>query len=287
MFQSPKMLADSYALLGGFCYLPPQEAYSKAKSEALRALALDPMLAEAHGSLALVKYRFDWDWAGAEASFRRAIELKPGYAMARLWFGVYLTLMGRFEAGLSEVDRALRLDPLSLVVHWTRGYSLYYARNYDAALEQYAKLLAIDPTFARVHFDIGLTHVQLGRFTRGIEEIRKGIDLLEHNPGLLATLGYAYARAGDRPEAERILAELQGLSKRQYVSPYSTALVHLGLGDIDATFAWLEQSLALREDALVSLRVNPRLDPLRPDPRFGSLLARIGLPPFVPDAADA
>ena len=280
-------LADSYALLGGFTYLPPQEAYSKAKSEALRALALDPTLAEAHGSLALVKYRFDWDWAGAEVSFRRAIELKPGYAMARLWYGVYSTLMGRFETGLAEVDRALQLDPLSLVVHWTRGYSLYYARRYDAALEQYAKLLAIDPTFARVHFDIGLTHVQLGHFTRAIEEIRKGIDLLEYNPGLLATLGYAYARAGDRPEAERILAELQALSKRQYVSPYSTALVHLGLGDIDATFDWLEQSLALREDALVSLRVNPRLDPVRADPRFGSLLARIGLPPTDPDAAEA
>ena len=280
-------LADAYSLLGGFGYLPPREAYAKSKQEALRALALDPTLAEAHAALATVQYRFDWDWSGADKSFRLAIQHNPGYAIAHHWYGVYLTLMGRFEPGLAAVDRALELDPLSVSVHWTRGYVLYYNRRPDDAIAQYQRALAIDPTFARVHVDIGLVHVQQGLHAQGIEEIRKGIDLLEPIPGLLATLGYAYAHAGDHAEAERILAELQALAKRHYVSPYTIALIHVGMQAHDAAFDWLEKSLDLREDALASLRINPRFDPLRPDPRFARLLERIGLPAATPPAPAA
>jgi tetratricopeptide (TPR) repeat protein len=265
-------------LLGGFGYLPPQEAYAKAKIEAVQALELDPTLAEAHSSLAQVKYRFDWDWDGADEEFRLALRYNPGYANAHHWFGVYLALMGRFEAGLGEVEQALRLDPLSLVVNWTKGYVLYYMRRFDAALEQYRRTLAIDPTFARVHVDVGLVHLLQGGFQAGIEEIQKAMGLMEQSPSLLASLGYAYALAGDRAEVERILSELQSLSKRQYVSPFTIALVHVALDDKTRAFEWLEKSFAQREDALVSLQVNPRLDPLRSDPRFAALMGRMRFP---------
>jgi TolB-like protein/Tfp pilus assembly protein PilF len=271
-------LADAYALLGGFGYVPPHEAYTKAKSEAVRALELDPSLAEAHSSLATVHYRFDWDWSRAETEFQLAIHHNPGYSTAHLWYGVYLAFMGRFDAGLAEIQRALELDPMSLVVNWTRGYVLYYSRRFDDALEQYRRTLAIDPTFARVHIDVGLIHTLQGRFQEGITEIHKAMALMEDSPSLLASLGYAYALAGDRAEAERILGDLEALSKRRAVSPYSIALVHVGLGAHDDAFAWLEKAFAQREDALVSLVVNPRLDPLRSDPRFADLRRRIGLP---------
>jgi serine/threonine-protein kinase len=269
-------LADAYAILGGFGYLPPQEAYSKAKIEALKALSLDETLAEAHSCLATVKYRFDWDWAGADAEFKLALQHNPGYVTAHLWYGVYLVLMERFDEGLAQVDEALQRDPLSLVVNWTRGYLLYYTRRFDDALEQFARTLAIDPTFARVHIDVGLVHSLQGRFQDGVREIQKAMRLMEESPSLLASLGYAYALAGDREEALRILADLEALSKRQHLSPFTVALVHVALQDREQAFHWLERSLEQREDALVSLRVNPRLDPLRDDLRFAGLLRRMG-----------
>ncbi len=271
-------LADAYALLGGFSFMPPQEAYAKAKLEAARALELDPTLAEAHVSIATVRYRFDWDWEGAEKSFRLGLKHNSGYATGHHWYAVFQSLLGRFDAALASMDRAIDLDPLSIAVNWSKGYIFYYMRRYAAAIEQGRQALAIDPTFAHVHVDIGLAHVMQGDFQAGIEAIRKGIDLLEPSPRLLAPLGYAYGRAGDKQEARRILADLVAMAKRHYVSPFILAMLHVGLDEVDPAFAYLEQSLTLREDALVSLTVNPRLDPLRSDPRFATLLQRVGLP---------
>jgi tetratricopeptide (TPR) repeat protein len=225
-----------------------------------------------------VAYRFDWDWDGAERAFQQALQSNPGYAAAHLWYAVFLILMRRFDAGMARIERALALDPLSVVVHWTHGYLLYYSRRFDAALEQHARAAALEPTFARVHVDTGLIHALRGEFPAAIASVHKGISLLEDSPGLLATLGYVYALAGDHDEARRILDELAVRSKRHPVSPFTVAMIHVGLGDPGAAFAWLERSLEQREDALVSLAVNPRLDPLRGDPRFATLIARLGLP---------
>jgi tetratricopeptide (TPR) repeat protein len=216
-------LADAYSLLGGFGYLPAAEAYSKARIEVTTALELDPALAEAHSTLATVEYRYDWDWDGAEREFRLALDSNPGYATAHVWYAVFLVLMGRFEAGLARVDHALVLDPMSVVVQWTRGYILYYTRQFDAALEQYRRTLALDPTFARVHIDVGLVHALRGDFRTAIDELQKALALLEDNPGLLASLGYVYALAGDHDEARRILAELALRSKRRPVSAFTLA----------------------------------------------------------------
>ena len=271
-------LADAYAMLGGFGYLPPQEAYTKARIEATKALELDPSLAEAHGSLGLVKYRFEWDWEGAEHAFQRALESNPGYAMAHTWYGVYLVLMGRFDEGTRAITRALELDPLSVVTHWTYGYLLYYMRRFDDALAQYERTLALDPTFARVHFDVGIVHALRGRVPSAVMEIQKTMDLLEQSPSLLASLGWVYGVSGDRAEALRILEELRGAAKRQPVSPFTVALIHVALRDFESAFEQLERSFERREDALVSLKVNPRVDPLRADPRFADLVRRVGLP---------
>jgi serine/threonine-protein kinase len=271
-------LAEAYALLGGFLYLPASEAYSKARIEVTRALELDPNLAEAHATLAMVKYRYEWDWSGCEREFRLALQTNPSYAMAHSWYAVFLVLMQRFEAGLASMDAALALDPMSVVQQWTRGYILYYTRDFDAALQQHRQALAMDPTFARVHVDAGIIHALRGDYRLAIEEVQKAASLLEDNPGLLASLGYVYALAGDRDEAHRILADLAARSKRRPVSPFTVALIHVGLGDVDAAFEWLGRSLEQREDALVSLKVNPRIDPLRGDPRLDALMRRVGLP---------
>ncbi len=271
-------LADAYSFMGGYGYIPSREAYSKAKVEAVKALKLDPTLAEAYTSLGTVQYRYDWDWAGAEESFRKAIQLNPGYIIAHLWFGVFLVLTGRFPEGLAEVRKAMDLDPLSIVVHWTMGYVNYYARDYERAIEAGRRAIDLDPAFARVYVDIGLCLIQQGKNQEGIYEIQRGISLLERNPSLMATLSYAYAISGEKAEAERLLQDLIEEARRQYVSPYSYSLVCIGLGKRDEAFEWLEKAFETREDALVSLKVNPRFDSLRSDTRFQSMLRRIGLP---------
>jgi serine/threonine protein kinase/Tfp pilus assembly protein PilF len=270
-------LADAYAFMGGYGYIPSREAYTKSKEEAIQALELDPTLAEAHTSLATVKYRYDWNWKDAEDSFRKAIELNPGYITAHHWYGVFLVLTGRFQEGLAAVRKAAELDPLSIVIQWTLGYIYYYAREYDNALDACHRAIELDPAFARVYIDIGLCYIQQGKTQEGIYEIQRGIALMDRNPGLMATLAYAYGIAGQRNEAQKILQKLMDESKRQFISPYNFALVHIGLGDCDEAFAALDRAFEGREDALVSLKVNPRFDPLRSDPRFQSLLKRIGL----------
>jgi len=270
-------LADAYSFMGGYGYFPSREAYTKANAEAVKALELDPSLAEAHTSLATVKYRYDWNWKGAEESFRKALELNPGYITAHHWFGVFLVLRGRFKEGLAEVERAAVLDPLSVVIQWTLGYLYFYSRDYEKGLKACWRALELDPAFARVYIDIGLCYIQQSRNQEGIYEIQRGIALLDPNPSLLATLAYGYGMLGQKEEAKKILGDLLEESNRQYVSPYSFALIYIGLGDKDQAFECLDKAFERREDALVSLKVNPRFDSLRSDARFDALLKRIGL----------
>ena len=270
-------LADAYSFMGGYGYFPSREAYTKSKLEAIKALELDPTLAEAHTSLATVQYRYDWNWSEAEQSFRKALELNPGYITAHHWYGVFQVLTGRFEEGLQKVEQAAHLDPLSVVIQWTLGYIYYYARDYEKALKACWRALELDPAFARVYIDIGLCYIQQSKNLEGIYEIQRGMSLLDPSASLLATLGYAYGILGQKEEAQKILADLVEDSKRQYISPYSFALVHIGLGDKERAFDELEKAFERREDALVSLKVNPRFDSLRNDPRFHTLLQRIGL----------
>lgn len=278
--QDPKLalaysgLSDCYGLLAGFHYIDMAEGYARARDLALRSLEIDDSLAEGHASLAIVRYRVDWNWYETEREFKRAIELNPGYTMAHHWYSVYLVMMGRFEEALAEIERAIELDPLSLVINWTRGFLYYYLRQYDKAIDYLHKTLDLEPGFSRAYYDLGVILVQKGMIPEANEEFQKWGESAERHAATEAMFGYAYAIAGRTEEAQQILRQFE---KAPRVSAYSAALICVALGQTDDAFAWLEKSLQGREDGLVSLKVNPRFDPLRSDPRFESLLLRIGL----------
>ncbi len=267
-------LSDCYGLMAGFHYIDMAEGYARARDLALRSLEIDDSLAEGHASLAIVRYRVDWNWYETEREFKRAIELNPGYTMARHWYAVYLVMMGRFEEALAEVERSVEQDPLSLVVNWTRGFLYYYLRRYDEAIDYLHKTLDLEPEFERAFYDLGVIYVQKGMIPEAVEEFRKWGELNERHSATDAMYGYAYAVTGRIEEAEEILKQLETAPQ---ISAYSAALICVALGRTDEAFAWLEKSIQAREDGLVSLKVNPRFDPLRSDPRFESVLLRIGL----------
>jgi TolB-like protein/Tfp pilus assembly protein PilF len=267
-------LADYYYRVST-TYSPPGEALPKAKAAALRALELDDRLAEAHTSLAYTMMLYDWDWAGAEREFKRAIELKPGYASAHRWYGLYLIFMGRFEESQAEMERAHELDPLSLQVHVSLAAPSYFARGYEQAIEQFHRTLEMDQNFWPAHYLLGWVYEERGEYAKAIGEFRKA-EALDDTPMILAGLGYAYAAAGEQSASQKVLDELQGLSEKRYVSPYFIAIVHAGRGEKDEALEWLEKAYADRSEMLAWLKVGPELDRLRTEPRFADLMRRVG-----------
>jgi len=273
-------LADAYIGLTFYNYLPPEEAMPQAKASALEALRSDDLLAEAHASLAHVKVNYDWDWAGAESEFKRAIAINPRYTTARQWYAAhYLTPNGRLEEALAEMSRARDIDPVSLVVNSFMGATLYFAGRRDQAVEQCFKTLELDPNFGVAHWHLGLALVQADRFEEAIAELNKAGALSGGSPLMKAALGYAYAVSGRRGEAMKILTELQKRAERSYVSASEIAAIYAGLGDWDRAMAWLEKAADERAFHLVYLKVRPEFAPLRSDPRFADLLRRVGLAP--------
>jgi serine/threonine-protein kinase len=274
-------LADTYDLLGAsdaMGNIPPNEAMPKAKAAALKALEIDDTLAEAHVSLAHVKYYYDRDWAVAEREYKRAIELNPNYPIAHSWYAVYLMSAGRFDEALAQVRRAQELDPLSLPTNMALGWVLLNARQYDQSVEQLRKTLEMDPNFILAHHRLGLVYEQQGKYDEAIAEFRQVINLSAGKPPGIATLAHAYALSGKRAEAQKALAELQEMSKQRYVSPASIAIIYAALGDKDLAFDWLEKAAKARDVMLARLKVDPRFDSLRSDPRFADLERRIGIP---------
>ena len=269
-------LADCYSFLPTFAFVPPKEAYPKAKEAALKALEIDDTLAEAHTSLALVKAYQDWDWSGGEREFQRAIALNPDYAIAHLWYGWTLANTGRVEESIAEVKRALELDPLSLNINWFLGVVYYFARQYDQAIEQYRKTLELDPNFFLPHTFLGLAYVQKSMYKEGIAELEKAVAISPSNLSL-AFLGYGYAVAGRRLEAQKVLDQLNEISKEKYVPALHRALICAGLVEKDKAFEWLEK--AYEEHFIIAIKVHPAYDPLRSDPRFADLLRRMNLNP--------
>ena len=271
-------LADSYSILAQWDFLPPHEAYPKARAAATKALEIDEGLGEAHASLALVKQWYDWDFVGAERKYTRAIELNPNYAHAHHWYSELLGEMRRHEEAIAEIRKARGLDPLSLIINCIVGETFRFARRYEQALEQYRKTLEMDPNFAGTHEFLGRAYVEMGEYEKAISELRKGVALSAGSLGIIAELGHAYAVAGKRREAFQILRELKDASKRRYVSPFLMALIYTGLAEKDQGFLWLEKAYEDRSNLMSSLNVDPRFDPLRSDPRFQDLMRRIGLP---------
>jgi serine/threonine-protein kinase len=276
-------LADCY-VLGNLLQMSPKEAMPIAIEKTNTALSIDPGLAEAHTSLAKIKLSYEWDWAGAETEFKKALELKPGYATAHQWYGVYLSEMGRHDESLEHRKRALDLDPLSLSISTGVGRAYFWARRYDEGLAHLQKTLERDPKYADTHWSFGLNYEGKKMYTEAVSAYQRAISLSktaefpEGKPEMIANLGHAYAVSGHRSDALKIIEELKELiGRRSYVSPYSVALIYVGLGEKDLAFEWLAKAKDERDESYVHLKVDPRLDDLRSDPRFTELLRLINL----------
>jgi tetratricopeptide (TPR) repeat protein len=270
-------LADSYALAGDWKYglLAPSEAYPKAKAAAAKAIALDGTLGEAHISLAFCLDNFDWDWESAGREFTRGIELSPGYAIGYEWYGWHLAALGRHREAVAEVEKAASLDPLSPSIGADLAEELLIAHRLDEAIKQSQKTMILDPFFAPAHYVLGQAFVQKHSYKEAIAELQKAIELSPGSTAFTANLAYAYAVSGMRDEAAKLLNDLKNRSSQGFSNAPEIAMVYVGLDDNDQAVVWLERAYAERFSPWVLMR--PCFNPLRSDPRFQSLLHRIGL----------
>jgi tetratricopeptide (TPR) repeat protein len=274
-------LADSYFLLGVpgtmTASLPTREAIAKAREAAERALQIDDLLAEAHASLAQARF-LGLDWAGADGEYARSIELNPNYVTAHHWYALYLSNLGRHDDALREIRRALELDPLSPITNANLGSILYFARRYDEAAEQCRKTLDLEESFAFARYRLGMVYEQQGSYREALAELRQAAAHSNQHPTVLAGLAHALAVSGDRKGAQQVLSRLMVLSGRLRVTPYELAVVYVGLGEKEQSFRWLDRAIDVA-NYINMLKVDPRLDPLRADPRFQNLVRRVGLHP--------
>jgi serine/threonine-protein kinase len=271
-------LAESYAVLSLYSGLPASETFPRAKAAALKALEIDDTLAQAHAVLATTYESFDWNFPAAEKEYRRAIALNPQYPTAHHWYSAHLGIMGRSDEAIEEAKQALELDPLSLIINTWRTVSFYYARRYDAALESARKTVELDKSFPPAHLWLGTVLEQRKLFPEAIAELQEAVRLFGPRNEAVAALGHAYAVSGQREEALRSIEQLKLWSK-QGLDPSVIALVDAGLGRNDEAIEWLEKAYNTRSFWLIQLglKVDPRWDGLRADPRFQNLLHRIGL----------
>jgi serine/threonine protein kinase/tetratricopeptide (TPR) repeat protein len=258
--------------------LAPQVAMPMAKDYALKALAIDDTLSDAHTTLANVRFNADWDWPAAEKEFKRALELNASDAEAHRTYSVFLSAMGRAAEALMEMQTAQRLDPISLITSSSAGWTFYFARQYDRAIEQCQKALELDPNFVGAHECLGNAYLAKGIYGKAIAESQRAATDSGNDPLRSAGLGRAYALAGRIAKARKVLRDLQAASKRHYVPPYFPATVYAALGEKDEAFSWLEKAYGERDPYLTWLKVDDSVDPLRSDTRFRELLSRIGLP---------
>jgi DNA-binding winged helix-turn-helix (wHTH) protein/TolB-like protein/Tfp pilus assembly protein PilF len=271
-------LADCYNMLVVYGRLEPKEGFPKAKEAAERALEIDESSAEAHSSLAFIKFRWDWDRAATEREFQTAIRLKPAYAPAHQWYSSYLVAVERFDEAIAEAKRTEELEPLSFVASSHLGWIYYLSGQNDKAIEQCKKILELDPSSFPARRYLGLAYEAKGMYAEAIAEFQTGVKL-SGSPLMLALLGHAYAASGKTAEAKQVLNDLQQLQDQRYVSPYTVAAIHAGLGDRDEAFKWLETAVESRDIWLMNLKVDPVFAKLRSQRQFTDILARIRLRP--------
>jgi eukaryotic-like serine/threonine-protein kinase len=272
-------LADYYSVLPFYTSALPDEVFPKAKAAVSKALELDDSLAEAHASLAYILTYYDWNWPDAEREFQRALALNPNDATAHHRYSRYLSSLGRIDDALSEIRKAQKIDPLSPLIKANVGVIYYFGRQYDLAIGQLEKVLEEHPDFSVAHWGMGLAYEQKGMPAETIAELEKADALAKHgSTNTIASLGHAYAIAGQKSKAQQILSELAIRSKQKPISSYQFALILTGLGENDQAFAALEKAFRERSTLLTYVKMDVRFDPLRPDPRYADLLRRMGLP---------
>jgi serine/threonine protein kinase/tetratricopeptide (TPR) repeat protein len=268
--------ADAYAQLADFNVLPAREVLPKLRAAAAKALQLDDHLAEAHTSLAWLKFH-EWDWNGAEAEFKRAIELNQSYPTAHVWYGEYLTAQGRFDQAAAEMARAFETSPLSPVVNLAGAQRAYYARQYPQAVEASQKTLALDQAFVPAHSLLAKAYAQQSAYPQALAEFKKALDGSGGDTNELAAQGFGFAVAHQPVEARQVLSELKERSQQTYVQPLWVAVIHTALGEKDQALDKLQAAFDDHSVGLVFLKVDPVFDPLHSDARFTNLLGRMSL----------
>ena len=269
-------LADANIALADF-YDPPREVMPRAREAADRALAIDDTLASGHVARGVVRFLYEWDWAGADAEFQRAIALQPGFSEAHGWRAVLLAQMGRSPEAILEMQKAETLDPVSPVVYQNAAWVYFLARQEDRALKEWRKALEIEPGLSAVHISIWLGFLKGAPLRETMPQLFKpgrGVDDLSE----MATLAAVYATSGDRSEAEDMLTRIDQASKTRWVCPYELAAAHAALGHVDRAMGYLKQGFEGRSTCMPDLKTDPRLDPLRRDPRFETLLRALAFP---------
>ncbi len=271
-------LADAYGLLAHYGVRGPGEVWSKSASHAASAVMLDDASAEAHTSLAHAKATQEWDWAGAEREFQRAIALNPRYATAHHWYAAScLAPLGRLDEALDSIRTAQSLDPVSSIVARDLAVIHFYRRDFETALEQCDHTIELNPHFAPAYWMLGVIQEQLRDFDESAAAFQRAVHLSPRTPRMHGALGRTFALSGRRAQAIEVLQKLEDYARERYVSPLEFAWIHFALDAIDVGFQWLAKARDDRSFDLISLKVDPRFDPLRSDERFAPLLKRMGL----------
>jgi tetratricopeptide (TPR) repeat protein len=269
-------VADCQSLLCWFGAIPPNEAGPKASASAARAIEIDGSLSEPHASLALARFWYQWDWAGAEAEFLRAIELNPSYASAFHWYASFLNAMGRLDEAQTAQRRARELDPLSLMLNMSAADSFFFGREYDRAIRHLLDLLEQEPRFYPAHFSLGRVYLASGMDSEAIAAFEKAAQY-SRNLDALAPLAQAYALSGQTEKARALLEEMGSSASGRFVASPMVARVYLGLGDFEQALDWLEKGFEEHSYWMVFLKMDPVYDPIRSHPRFNELLKRTRL----------
>jgi TolB-like protein/Tfp pilus assembly protein PilF/predicted Ser/Thr protein kinase len=273
-------LADGLLNTSTYQIRPPAEVIPEAKEAAQKALQLDDRLAEAHASLAAIRF-YHLEWDGVESEFQRAIALNPGYATAMHWYALTLAATGRREESITEIKLAREIDPRSLIINANVGWCYYLAGDADRAIEEARNTLRMDPGFVVAHGYLGQAFIEKKMYDQAIEEFRKMVSLAPGDMSHKADLGGAYARAGKDEQAQEILQEFLHAPSGTYISPYTWAMLYAGMEKKTETLGWLEKAFAERNARLVNVAVHPQFAFLRGDARFEDLLARMGVPVTV------
>jgi serine/threonine-protein kinase len=272
-------LAEAYILMGNWDASGATEVWhGKAREAALEAIKKDDLCAEAHIALALVYYRADWDWERADQEFRRGLDLNDGYATGHHQYALFLAAMLRLEEAVAEIKKAYDLDPLSPIISTAVGRVLDFARRHDEAIEQCRKTIQLNPQFAGAYFDLGVAYMHKRAFEEGKDALSKLSALSGERIRELVVMGALHALRGEREQALAMLKELESVSDEDAVSSFGFAIVYICLGDFDKAFELIEESYQKREPALVYVQAEPSYDPIREDPRYRALLAKMRLP---------
>jgi len=274
-------LAQLYARTRGSLARDPGANRVQARQWAEKALKLDDTLAETHTALGWVTFH-EWDWAGAEREYRRAVELNPSYALARIWYAQYLYATKRFEEAVTQAGLAQQLDPGSLFVNTRAGAAYFLAGRVEEAMASWQKALELDPGYPDASIELARSYVTRGLHQNAISALQKARIFTDREPLVLGALAHAHARAGQRAEALKLVSELKRLEERvgpedRNIPRFAFIWAYAGLGDKEQAFAWLEKAYQERRDLMVALNIDPLVDPLRSDPRFQDLVRRVGL----------